>query len=215
MEPVYTEKYKGLTIELHQDTDCENPLDNGNDGVFITYNKRSRSAYGNTPLDQDEHEDIGKRIESGELIGLPVYVYEHGGVMMSTRAFSCPWDSGQSGFIYVTKATALEWMGGKVLTKKRREKTIQNLECIVDAFGKWCNGESYGYIIKGKDGEDLGSMEDSCWGFIGDKYCMEQAKESADYIIEQIDKAKHEDWRAALREARERKHWAQRDVVTE
>ena len=34
---------------------------------------------------------------------LPLYLYDHSGITISTRPFSCEWDSGQVGFIYTTK----------------------------------------------------------------------------------------------------------------
>jgi hypothetical protein len=36
---------------------------------------------------------------------LPVYMYDHSGITVSAGPFSCPWDSGQVGFIYVTRET--------------------------------------------------------------------------------------------------------------
>jgi hypothetical protein len=186
------EQYKGLTIRLEQDQDCENPLDNDAGVVFVTYRADARSQYGNTPLDQEEHEEVARKIQAGELIGLPVYVYEHGGVIIKAEEgnpFSCPWDSGQSGYVYCTRKTALEWQGGKVLTAKRRAAVLKGLQCSVDAYSSWCNGECYGYIIEGADGEEL----ESCWGFIGDEYAMEEAKRSADYWApEVVRRAKNE-----------------------
>lgn len=34
---------------------------------------------------------------------LPLYLYDHGGITMNTGGFSDPWDSGQVGFIFVSK----------------------------------------------------------------------------------------------------------------
>ena len=34
---------------------------------------------------------------------LPLYAYEHGMITVSTGPFSCPWDSGQVGFVVSTK----------------------------------------------------------------------------------------------------------------
>jgi hypothetical protein len=207
------EQYKGLVIRLEQDQDCENPLDNDAGAVFVTYRKGARSCYGNTPLDQEEHEEVGRRINAGELVGLPVYVYEHGGCIIRAaegNPFSCPWDSGQSGYIYVTKKTALEWYGGKVLTKGKREKTLQQLRGIVDTYSQWCNGECYGFIIEDQDGEQL----DSCWGYIGADWAMQAGKESADYHADKIQTDKRTAWRTALHEARERHYWQAREVLT-
>jgi len=37
------------------------------------------------------------------VVFLPVYMYNHSGITISTHPFSCPWDSGQLGWIYCTK----------------------------------------------------------------------------------------------------------------
>jgi len=37
------------------------------------------------------------------VVCLPLYLYDHSGITMNTTGFSCPWDSGQVGWIYVTK----------------------------------------------------------------------------------------------------------------
>lgn len=36
---------------------------------------------------------------------LPIYMYDHSGLTISTGPFSCPWDSGQVGIIYIEKST--------------------------------------------------------------------------------------------------------------
>lgn len=183
-----SEQYKGLTIKLEQDTDCENPLDNDAGVIFVTYRADARSQYGNTPLDQEAHEEVARKVNTGELIGLPVYVYQHGGCIIRAEGngnpFSCPWDSGQSGYVYVTKAGALSWHGGKKVTKDIRAKTLQSLKSAIDEYSLWCNGECYGYIVEGPDGEEL----DSCWGFIGSEYAMEEAKSQADYWAAELPK---------------------------
>lgn len=42
---------------------------------------------------------------------LPLYLYDHSGITMSTSQFSCPWDSGQVGFIYCPLDKAIAWYG--------------------------------------------------------------------------------------------------------
>ena len=37
------------------------------------------------------------------VVYLPLYLYDHSGITMNTTGFSCPWDSGQVGWIYATK----------------------------------------------------------------------------------------------------------------
>ncbi|MBT9176524.1 MAG: hypothetical protein DDT20_00843 [Firmicutes bacterium] len=181
-----TEQHSGLTIKLHHDQDCENPLEN-DPGLIVTYPKNACSRYGNTPTTPEEHADLLARIDAGELIGLPVYVYSHGGVIIKaceSNPFSCPWDSGLSGVVYVTRKMALEWQGGKRLTKAKRERTLTSLRAAVDELSAWCNGECYGYIIEGVDGAHLSS----CWGFIGRKYALEEARSAAVWHAKEIER---------------------------
>ena len=39
-----------------------------------------------------------------DIIVLPVYLYDHSGISLSTAPFSCSWDSGQVGYIYELKS---------------------------------------------------------------------------------------------------------------
>jgi hypothetical protein len=165
------------TIRIEHDQDCESPLEH--DDIVITYKKGSRYTLGNTPVEQEEFEQLVARIQSGELIGLPVYAYVHSGVALKASSWAgllpqghAEWDSGLSGVAYITKATALEWHGGKIVTKKIRESCLKSLEGSVEAFGRWLNGECYGYVIEDEHGDEI----DSCWGFVGHEYALEQAK---------------------------------------
>ena len=66
-------------------------------------------------------EMVEEELSSGEFLGiveylgkyviLPLYLYDHGGITMSTGAFSCSWDSGQVGWIYAEKKKFIEETG--------------------------------------------------------------------------------------------------------
>lgn len=188
---------KEYTIELYPDEDPISPME-GEEDVSIAYLKRSRYTLGTEGVDEETLREIGERIESGELIGLPVYAYIHSGVALSTGAFSCPWDSGQSGFVYIHRSVTLKWYGGKRITKKKISRALDSLRSIVDTFGKYLNGECYGYVIKDADGEVL----DSCWGFYDD-HGRTEAREQVKY------------WHSkALAEDAEARYWLDRGVVT-
>ena len=215
------------TVRVYHDQDVDSPLDNEH-GVHITYRKGSRETLGNTPLDTIEHGEIKERIDAfrnpsrrykaalngediGEpLIGLPVYAYVHSGVALRTASFDCPWDSGQSGFIYVTPKTALSWMGGKRLGKAKLAKVYENLEAIVEEFSMWCNGECYYYSIEDEYGSDVESLG----GFIGMDSVLESARENVSLHHAHVMRKRRNEWRGALREARERRYWRERGVVT-
>jgi hypothetical protein len=54
--------------------------------------------------DSAGYEELMASLSSSKRCGcivLPVYMYDHSGTALSTTPFSCRWDSGQVGYIYV------------------------------------------------------------------------------------------------------------------
>ena len=80
----------------------------------------------------DDHFDIDKVFEGHignfresflkEYIALPVYLYDHGGITISTSPFSCPWDSGFFGIIAVPLDKVRREYRWKNITAKRRKR---------------------------------------------------------------------------------------------
>ena len=77
---------------------------------------------------------------------LPLYLYDHGGLSISTGAFSCPWDSGLVGWIYADRDTMLrEWGGSsKRLTKQIKDKARKCLVGEVENYDQYLRGDVYG-----------------------------------------------------------------------
>ncbi len=114
---------------------------------------------------------------------LPLYLMDHSGISISTGSFNDPWDSGQVGWIYITKKDAMsEWAGrwhngkcvsvAKKFTKAVRARTIKYLQQEVETYDQYLTGQVYGYVIEDSDGDDV----DSCWGFFGLDYAISEAK---------------------------------------
>ena len=118
-------------------------------------------------------------------IVLPLYLYDHSGITMRTTGFSCPWDSGQVGWIYMSLEDVRKEYGWKNITKKRRAQIEKYLTGEVETYDHYLTGSVYGYTItKGEDEEDV----DSCWGFFGyrtddDGYMISQIKDAIRYDI--------------------------------
>ena len=109
---------------------------------------------------------------------LPVYMYEHGGVTIKTSPFSCGWDSGQIGYIYMTKETAIEEGLSEETAYKRMNQEIKTLD-------DWIRGECFGYEITDAEGWHI----DACGGFLGDiDYCKKEAESVADYYDNKLPK---------------------------
>nr|QMS47935.1 hypothetical protein WG33_0134 [uncultured bacterium] len=76
-------------------------------------------------------------IKSGELIGMPVFAYVHSGATIraaETNPFNCPWDSGQSGFVYCTREAAKAAAGSARLTGRIKAQALAALVAQVEAF---------------------------------------------------------------------------------
>jgi hypothetical protein len=162
---------KGYTATLYYDQDAEGP-DNWDNLGTITYAKRSSYVLGNKAVDAEEDAEIAQKVESGEYIGTPVYAYVHSGATISTSSFSCPWDSGRSGWVYVSRADVRKEYSCKRISKKTREKAERVLRGEVKTYAQYLEGDVYGIIITDPDGEEV----DSCWGFYGFNYAKEEAE---------------------------------------
>ena len=97
---------------------------------------------------------------------LPLYLLDHSGITMNTTGFSCPWDSGQVGWIYMTRKLAIENWGTKNYTKKVHEKAIACLKAEVKEYDQYIRGDVYEYKVKTLDTK---KEIDSCSGFYGDE----------------------------------------------
>ena len=106
---------------------------------------------------------------------LPLYLYDHGGITMSTGSFSCPWDSGQVGWIYVLKEVVRKEYDKKRISRQLRDRVIRVLEGEVETYDQYLRGDVYGFqIFETKQCETCGNEEeeiiDSCWGFYGEDW---------------------------------------------
>ena len=184
---VYDEEYRGYTIRIEHDQDCSSPRENDNLGTIATWHRRY--ALGDVQPRETPEEYIAG-LPKGT-ISLPVYMYEHGGIALSTGRdgqFSDPWDSGQLGVITCTPEKIRAEYSCKRITPAIREKVIAVLTGEIEEYSHFVGGECYGYVIEDIDGEHV----DSCWGFIGYEYVQEAAREQADYFADERDKANAE-----------------------
>lgn len=166
----------GVVAHIYYDTDPECPED---DIVQIAYSS-SRNCLGTQNCSRAELDEIRDGIESGKYVGVRVWAYVHGGATISTgtklhgdskvrlreNPFSCPWDSGQSGFAYMTRENALREWGKKRLSAQQKAKALAYIDGVVDTFDQYLRGDMYGYqVVDSRGGSD--DVVDSCWGYYG------------------------------------------------
>lgn len=115
------------------------------------------------------------------VIALPIYMYEHGGITISTDQFSCMWDSGQIGYIYVTREKLEK---ETTLAESPREQIEKYLIGEVEEYDAYLTGEVYGWQIETTDGDIL----ESCWGYYNESEAQHQGMETLKYFDDQYEK---------------------------
>ena len=170
------EKYNGYDIEITYDTDgcCESPRDWDNLTRMVCFH--GRYALGDkTDLKSTmfkswvELKNYLIKKEKAVLIK-PLYLYAHSGITISTSPFSCPWDSGQVGFVYVTRKDLLDNYNKKKVTKKLIESAEKILDSEVNIYDNYIIGSVFRYDIYDENGNGAESScglicnsEDDCW----------------------------------------------------
>lgn len=138
--------------------------------------------------DASEPDGISKMIgRCRDIISLPLYLYDHSGITMNTGGFSCQWDSGQVGFIFVTLEKLVKEYPDRFAKFKRpmissslRAMVVKQLEAEVEVYDKYLTGDVYGYSIL--NDEEMGS---EVWGYYGDQSAAEAAEEYIDGLTDE------------------------------
>lgn len=198
--------FGNYTVNIIRDEDVETPREWDNLGTMVCWH--SRYTLGDVDgqkeySDQDnfwielsglEFEDpdyltdeqrarVFKEAHRKNII-LPLYLYDHSGITMRTSSFSCQWDSGQVGYIYVSLERVRKEYDCKRVSAKQRALVEKYLTGEVETYDQYLTGEVYGYTLTHDDDgeeEDL----DSCWGFYGygEQYLIDEIKSNIKFDI--------------------------------
>ena len=169
-----------MRLVIEQDHDAESPREWDNLGKMVCFHRRYDLGDKQDTLryqDFNTWEAVQAYLEKtnpGCLI-LPVYLYDHSGLAVSTASFNDRWDSGQIGFIYLTRADILaNWPNKGRLTPTIKKQAYAALQAEVETYDQYLRGEVYCYTIE--DSEGL--VVDACCGFYGEKACREAGEEA-------------------------------------
>ena len=170
------------TLKIYYDSDAENPREFAEYDSVIAY--KSQYTLGEEiipePIDWlEEKLNVPKKYEYSNarlaeleaiffdrFIAKRIYLYDHSGLAVSTSPFSNKWDSGQVGYIYISKEKVRANYGAKKVGKKLKQLVLDRLEAEVEELNHYVSGDVFGFKIL--DSED--SVVDSCWGFYGDNF---------------------------------------------
>lgn len=184
-------KYK---IEITQETDCEvfNPRQDDNLGTMICFHNRyvlGDKDHGYSTDDYNSFEEMEQAIWKNENAGvvLPLYLLDHSGITMNTTGFSCPWDSGQIGFIFISKEKMRYEYSCKRVSMKLSRRVAGYLKSEVQTYDQYLTGDIWHYCITNTETDE---EVDAVGGYFGSSDAMESAEETVKYLI-QNDKEKN------------------------
>jgi len=156
--------------------------------------------------DGDNDMEIVWDILNKHFVILPLYLYDHSGITMSTSPFSCRWDSGQVGYIYCSLDKAREewgtptsdWNTQANYTKNEdgtfrnlKEAATQTLENEVTTYDQYLTGNIYKFELQIKNVREEWETDDSCGGFYGDDHVasglIDHLPKEAQELVKQLE----------------------------
>ena len=208
MTDIQTVTYRGFPIAIQHDDVPESPRAWDTLGTMVCSHRRytlgdvqvADGAIGFLEHLDDEHGIIANRAHSTlteadaaviknwmqkQLIVCPLYLYSHGGIIMNTTGFSCPWDSGQVGWIYVTRERVRSEYGVARISKQLERVVQDRLRAEVAVYNDYLTGDVYGFNIPA-----INTPDSSCWGFYGHDHetsgLLDMARETIDGHIANV-----------------------------
>lgn len=163
------EKYQdkgGRIIEVIYDEYSESPREFGLTEMVCFHDRYELGDdLGYRIGDYNTWDELEKGIMEEEDVSVirPLYLYDHSGVKLSILPFSSAWDSGQVGFVYMTKGKVREVHSTERVSTKQREWALEQLRSEVIMYSEYLEGSVYGYRIIEADG----TVSDTLYGFYG------------------------------------------------
>jgi len=164
-------RYKNQVLRIVPDNDPQSPREWDNLGTMIC--THSRYNLGDTQKDPVEYlTELG--LTAKDIVYLPLYLYDHSGLTMSTGDFKAfdpqGFDSGLVGIIYVSKEKIKSEYNVKRITKKTLEKVYSMLNSEVEIYNDYLSGNVWGFTLTEEiqtENQIIENLIDSCYGFYG------------------------------------------------
>ena len=160
-------EYKKCKIEIGYDECAESPVE-WQISRIVAWHPRYTIGQEYIPRDEVPSEGIDRLINSSGVMSVDhyselmayssLYMYDHSGITISTSPFYCHWDSGQVGYVYITKKDAAR---NKIKTEKEAMKIIED---DVQCYDRYIRGEIHYYCIYDQNGdifEQIYNIDDS------------------------------------------------------
>ena len=166
------EMYKGYEISVVVDENPESPREWENLGTMVCWHKDYELGDEQPKCDPvDWLSDLLEKLDgsafvedpdlewrsnsildalSEVLVSLPLFLYEHGELWMSTDnshwPFNCRWDCGQVGWIYADRPHVKVEFGG--WNAEAREKARERMEEEIATYSSYLHGAVFGWMVR-------------------------------------------------------------------
>ncbi len=163
-------------LRIVRDECQESPREWDNLGKIVCWHRRYLMPQ-EGPRKFDMPEDFSEYLKeiNFQALVLPIFMYDHSGVSISTSnqyPFDDYWDAGQIGYIYVTYEDIRKEYGAKRISKKTLQKAKAVLMGEVETYDQFLRGDVYGFVLvqlqECNQGAEHENHIDSCYGFYGD-----------------------------------------------
>ncbi len=104
---------------------------------------------------------------------LPLYLLDHSGLTVSSNPFGCRFDSGQLGYIFITKNRLRQAFNCKYITRNILAKGIECLKSEIKMLDQFLNGDIY--VVRVLD--ENSNIIDECGSIYGYDAAQEIANE--------------------------------------
>lgn len=185
MDAIQTDKVGNYIINIRYSQWVSNPREWDNVWRFM-FGHKKYDVPNETDFDFDDYDswdELESALEEVYDYVIPVYMYDHSQVALSTGGFSCPFDSGRLGFACLNK----EWIKVMGLEKRSEQELLGYLEEELMIYQQYLNGEVYEWEILDEHNELV--------EYSGDFYDFYEALDDATYYARSMtdrDKEKKE-----------------------
>ena len=158
---------------LELDQDCSNPFQDGM-GMIRSLSHRHINS-----IDVEEAKEL---LKTDKMV-VPLSYFEHGlslwDVQGGSRFGSCPdkqWDGVSFAGVWIPDQCCRDNI--KYLSHKKhityKAAAYEMAKQCCETYTEWANGECYGYVVELRDENGTVIEEDSCWGYIGQKWAEQE-----------------------------------------
>ena len=178
---------KKYELKIVQDTNPESPREWDNLGTMVCFHKRyelgDKTDYRSEDYDSWDELEEGIIKNEGEVVILPLYLYDHSGITISTSPFGCNFDSGRIGFIFVSKY--------KIKKEGIDETKVEEyLKGEVSTYDQYLTGDVWGYQIYEIETCDKGHEHknevESCYGIYGHDECEKEGQSMLEHMEKEV-----------------------------